>query len=92
MTLYPGPCVICGGRDYALSMGGPTICPPCDAGHYTAATVMNQAQAIKKLHELLAQVMDSRAPDYAEVAHPGWNERARAILPSHAPAPEVRSE
>jgi hypothetical protein len=28
-----GPCVLCGAKDYPLSMGGPTICPACDCGH-----------------------------------------------------------
>lgn len=27
-----GPCVVCGATNYALSMGGPTICPSCDCG------------------------------------------------------------
>ena len=27
-----GPCVICGATNYALSMGGPSICPWCDTG------------------------------------------------------------
>lgn len=28
----PGPCVVCGMKDYNLSMGGPHICPSCDCG------------------------------------------------------------
>jgi len=27
-----GPCTMCGATDYALSMGGPAICPRCDCG------------------------------------------------------------
>jgi hypothetical protein len=27
-----GPCALCGAVDYALSLGGPTVCPACDAG------------------------------------------------------------
>ena len=27
-----GPCVVCGARNYLLSMGGPMICPACDVG------------------------------------------------------------
>lgn len=27
-----GPCVICGDRNYPLSLGGSTICPSCDCG------------------------------------------------------------
>lgn len=29
---YPGPCIVCGDTNYSLSMGGPSICPPCDCG------------------------------------------------------------
>src|SRR5262245_47766499 len=29
-TSMTGPCCICGATNYALSMGGPTICPKCD--------------------------------------------------------------
>ena len=48
---YPGPCCICGGRDYDLSCGGPSICPQCDAGNFTQATVMRQATELKRLRE-----------------------------------------
>lgn len=27
-----GPCIICGDTNYGLSMGGPSVCPPCDCG------------------------------------------------------------
>ena len=27
-----GPCVMCGAVNYALSYGGPSICPSCDCG------------------------------------------------------------
>ena len=29
-----GPCTLCGTRDYALSLGGPTLCPSCDCGNF----------------------------------------------------------
>jgi uncharacterized protein (DUF342 family) len=32
MSVQPGPCVVCGRKDYPLSCGGPTICPSCDCG------------------------------------------------------------
>ena len=50
---YPGPCVICGGTNYELSCGGPTICPKCDCGHFDAATVEQQAKVISGLREEL---------------------------------------
>lgn len=45
----PGPCCICGSTNYALSMGGPTICPKCDCGHFDAGTVLQQAKVIERL-------------------------------------------
>ena len=48
---YPGPCVICGGRDYELSCGGPAICPQCDCGNFTQATVFRQAKEMERLRE-----------------------------------------
>lgn len=48
---YPGPCCICGGTDYELSCGGPTICPQCDAGSFTQATVFRQAKEMERLRE-----------------------------------------
>ena len=30
--LIEGPCSVCGGKNYQLSMGGPSICPTCDCG------------------------------------------------------------
>ena len=33
-----------------------------------------------RLRCLLAEAMDSRAPDYVDVTYPGWTKRVRAIL------------
>jgi hypothetical protein len=30
--MNPGPCCLCGATNYPMSMGGPSICPSCDAG------------------------------------------------------------
>lgn len=57
---YAGPCCICGGENYELSMGGQTICPSCDAGNFTPATVMRQAQAMKKLNAELDRLRVER--------------------------------
>lgn len=54
MSIQPGPCVICGGTNYELSMGGPTLCPKCDCGHFDAATVEQQAKVISTLRAQLA--------------------------------------
>lgn len=32
--IMSGPCVCCGATGYALSMGGPSICPACDCGRF----------------------------------------------------------
>lgn len=29
-----GPCKLCGTSNYALSMGGPDVCPACDCGNF----------------------------------------------------------
>lgn len=57
--LQPGPCVICGGTDYNLSCGGPSICPKCDCGMFDAVTVMKQAKAIAGLRELARELSDA---------------------------------
>jgi hypothetical protein len=31
MDIQKGPCKMCGATNYALSYGGPDICPDCDA-------------------------------------------------------------
>lgn len=50
----PGPCVVCGDRDYDLSCGGPTICPKCDCGNFDAVTVEKQVKVIADLRRNLA--------------------------------------
>ena len=45
-----GPCVACGATNYPMSMGGPTICPPCDCG-----IPPKQVQLQRKLQEALAR-------------------------------------
>lgn len=51
MMHMPGPCVVCGGTNYTLSCGGPTICPKCDCGNFDAATVEKQAKVIAELRQ-----------------------------------------
>lgn len=38
-----GPCVVCGATGYALSCGGPSICPPCDCGIPPKTTKLHKA-------------------------------------------------
>jgi hypothetical protein len=50
----PGPCIYCGATNYALSMGGPTICPSCDCGNFGAPTVTRQGKEIASLRTRIA--------------------------------------
>lgn len=50
----PGPCICCGATNYALSMGGPTICPSCDCGNFGAPTVTRQGKEIASLRARIA--------------------------------------
>ena len=85
MTI-PGPCVICGGTNYELSMGGPTICPSCDCGPPNPRQVREMREAlttnITKLRALVAELAASLAhiaglADYAdEVTKAGVVDRA----------------
>lgn len=49
--IFSGPCVVCGRQNYALSMGGPSICPACDCGR---ADPLIQAKTIANLRAKLA--------------------------------------
>lgn len=50
-----GPCIICGDINYALSMGGPGICPSCDCGNFGITVVKRQAAEIIRLRAELAE-------------------------------------
>ena len=54
----PGPCCVCGKRNYPLSAGGPKICPTCDCGNFTQATVAMQAKRIQELEGKLRKISD----------------------------------
>ena len=48
-----GPCAICGRTNYAMSYGGPSICPQCDCGSYNANILASYNQRLtEKLSEL----------------------------------------
>lgn len=83
---YPGPCCICGGTDYELSCGGPTICPQCDCGNFTQATVLRQVKEMERLRSA-----------HDAIYLRGWNEgveRAAELLDeegSGTPAEKIRT-
>ena len=43
-------------------------------------TLARKVEALDGALEALKEAMDSRAPDLADAAHPGWYDRARAAL------------
>lgn len=51
-----GPCQLCGDTNYALSMGGPGICPSCDCGNFGPHTVKRQAKTIYELRERVTKL------------------------------------
>jgi len=67
IDVMPGPCVICGCTLYPLSMGGPTICPKCDCGHFDSATVWQQAKVIEGLRAELEAARKSPDSDTARL-------------------------
>lgn len=68
---YPGPCCICGGTDYELSCGGPTICPQCDCGNFTPATVLRQAKEMGRLRAALESLTED-PPATLDEPDPDW--------------------
>jgi hypothetical protein len=54
LQIQPGPCVVCGEKNYPLSLGGPDICPACDCGMLPAPRLRQQIELleaeIKELH------------------------------------------
>lgn len=52
-AVWPGPCVICGSTNYALSMGGPTICPSCDCGDFGIERVKRLGRELASTREEL---------------------------------------
>lgn len=53
--LIPGPCGICGKRNYPLSMGGRGICPECDCG----ASYSQLRRRVVKLEEANAELRET---------------------------------
>jgi hypothetical protein len=65
-----GPCIICGLRDYPLSMGGPTICPACDCGHNGPTLIAAQKRRIEELEALVAKLQTP--PPCKHERRSGW--------------------
>lgn len=53
-----GPCIICGDTNYNLSMGGPTICPPCDCGDFGIRRAKRQAKIIELLRKEIGELKE----------------------------------
>lgn len=51
----PGPCIICGDTNYLLSLGGPSICPPCDCGIPPEVSKLRRENASLRAQLKLAQ-------------------------------------
>ena len=56
-AVQPGPCVVCGGTNYPLSMGGPSLCPACDTG------ASSNPQRCRKLRDLCEQQQKDGWPE-----------------------------
>jgi hypothetical protein len=51
-----------------------------DDAYYAGQEAERLRGKAERLRQLLCEAMDSRAPDYAEAAYPGWADRVRAAL------------
>lgn len=58
-----GPCVMCGATNYTLSMGGPTLCPPCDMGDFGIRKVKRQAKIIEQLRKEIEELKEKPSQD-----------------------------
>lgn len=52
--VQPGPCVVCKAEGYALSLGGPDVCPACDSGHSHIGLNRRREEEIERMRESLA--------------------------------------
>ncbi len=57
-----GPCIVCGATNYALSFGGPHLCPPCDCGIPPQVTKLKlENQKLKeRVTELETQIKERK--------------------------------
>lgn len=65
-----GPCIVCGLRDYPLSMGGPGICPACDCGHSGPKVVETLKRRIQELETEVAKLKEP--PPCKHERRSGW--------------------
>lgn len=77
--MIAGPCVMCGLTDYALSCGGPTICPSCDSGNFGYQTVARQRKEIERLRNSLNRPVTALADLPPEPPPPWW---CGAVIPT----------
>lgn len=87
-----GPCVICGDTNYALSCGGPTICPKCDCGQFDAATVEKQARVIADLRAQLAKSCDNGRFEDSDWVCPRAAKAEAALATGPAATPRTHAD
>jgi len=58
--LQSGPCIVCGAKNYRLSMGGSAICPSCDVGR-------PNHREIRELREKYAALLSSHDEQGREI-------------------------
>lgn len=72
----PGPCVVCGIKNYPLSMGGPTICPACDCGYSGPQQIAAQRGEIERLQDAKRRALaiaDERAKEIERLRAYIWS-------------------
>jgi hypothetical protein len=76
--IMPGPCLMCGAKNYPLSLGGPDICPRCDCSPATDEIAMLRMRID---HLLKDRLLRMQAAVRAEVASPSREELIEALQP-----------
>jgi len=67
-----GPCILSGDTNYALSMGGPSICPACDCGN-----LHNRGLAVKRMLGLRPPPTTNERAALREPLSPGTRNGAK---------------
>ena len=81
--LQPGPCIVCGLRNYSLSFGGPTICPSCDCGNTGPNIVRRQPERIRELESAArSEIEYTHAARWHFGVEHGWPSFHKQIHPT----------
>jgi hypothetical protein len=84
MTLYPGPCSICGLTNYPLSAGGEMICPSCDCGNFGLKKIEAQRDEISRLRRELTEALQAqREAAWQPIETAPKDRRVLGFHPSH---------